>query len=199
MQNRLITASPALGNHFPAALGQPVVVTSSLWELSGAVHLQEGVCVWVDVDNQDEELLARLCKGHFGKVRVIVLSSTPSDAQAVRWLGEGAAGYAHAFAAPEVVQQIAAVVGAGGLWVGVELMQQLCVRFGQLAKPDSLHLEVLSEREREVVDHLRQGKSNKLIARDLDITERTVKAHLSAIFHKLGVPDRVQLLLKLSA
>jgi DNA-binding NarL/FixJ family response regulator len=40
--------------------------------------------------------------------------------------------------------------------------------------------------------------ANKIIARELDITERTVKAHVSSILHKLGVTDRMQLALKLT-
>jgi len=44
-----------------------------------------------------------------------------------------------------------------------------------------------------------EGKSNKEVARALKISERTVKAHLSAIFEKLGVRDRVQLVLQLSS
>ena len=43
-----------------------------------------------------------------------------------------------------------------------------------------------------------EGCSNKEVARQLDITERTVKAHLGAIYRKLGVRDRMQLVLKMA-
>ncbi len=43
-----------------------------------------------------------------------------------------------------------------------------------------------------------EGRSNKEVARQLDITERTVKAHLGAVFRKLGVRDRMQLVLWLA-
>ncbi|MFC3531621.1 LuxR C-terminal-related transcriptional regulator [Vogesella facilis] len=171
----------------------------SLWDLSGSLRLYDGELVWVDADNQDEDLVQRLCRGDFGKARVVVLSSTPTDPAAVKWLGMGAAGYLHAFAVAETLQQVASAVASGGTWIGVNLMQQLCARFGQVAKSDSPLLGQLTEREREVVSHLRDGKSNKQIARDMDIAERTVKAHLTAIFGKFGVPDRVQLLLRLAS
>ncbi len=198
MPTLLITSSPSLQQHLQSALDRELEVHPSLTAL--ADKPQGGVpgVVWVDVDNQDAALLQRLCRGDFGRTRVIVLSSTPSDHQAVQWLGAGAAGYLHAFSQPETLQQAGAVAAADGIWVGVGLMQQLCARFGQLAHADSPLLAQLTEREREVVGHLREGKSNKQIARDMDISERTVKAHLTAIFGKLGVPDRVQLLLKLS-
>ena len=45
---------------------------------------------------------------------------------------------------------------------------------------------------------LRRGLANKEIARELDISENTVKKHLSSVFQKLGVEDRLQLLIKLA-
>ncbi len=198
MPTLLITSSPSLQQHLQAALDRELEVYDSLSALAGQPQRCVRGVVWVDADNQDATLLQRLCHGDFGRARVIVLSSTPSDREAVQWLGAGAAGFLHAFSQPETLQQAGAVAAADGIWVGVGLMQQLCARFGQLAHTDSPLLAQLTEREREVVGHLREGKSNKQIARDMDISERTVKAHLTAIFGKLGVPDRVQLLLKLS-
>lgn len=55
----------------------------------------------------------------------------------------------------------------------------------------------LSQREWEVVDLLRQGKSNKLIASALGISERTVEFHLNNIYNKFQVSSRVELVLKL--
>ncbi|MCE6998368.1 LuxR C-terminal-related transcriptional regulator [Saccharothrix sp. S26] len=54
-----------------------------------------------------------------------------------------------------------------------------------------------TEREKNVVDLLTQGMSNRTIARALDISERTVKNHLNSIFHKLGVADRTQAVIAL--
>lgn len=50
----------------------------------------------------------------------------------------------------------------------------------------------LSDREREVLKLVTRGLSNKLVARELGISEKTVKAHLTAIFQRIGVTDRVQ-------
>ena len=56
----------------------------------------------------------------------------------------------------------------------------------------------MTGRETEVILALKQGRSNKEIARELAISERTVKAHLSNLFQKFGVEDRLQLLIKLA-
>jgi DNA-binding NarL/FixJ family response regulator len=57
-------------------------------------------------------------------------------------------------------------------------------------EPDPL--EALSTREREVLELLVEGLPNKLIARRLEISEKTVKAHLTRIFREIGVTDRTQ-------
>ena len=60
-------------------------------------------------------------------------------------------------------------------------------------------LPALSNREREVVELLLQGKSNKLIAAALTISERTVEFHLQNIYAKFDVSSRVELILKLGS
>ena len=77
-------------------------------------------------------------------------------------------------------------------------MQRLLGAINQLplGKPGPDLLESLSAREREVVHLASRGLVNKLIARELGITERTVKAHLKAVFEKLQVADRLQLALR---
>ena len=57
-------------------------------------------------------------------------------------------------------------------------------------------LTQLTARELSVAEMVASGSNNREIASDLEITERTVKAHLTAIFEKLGVRDRVQLAIK---
>lgn len=198
MYTLLISSSVSLQEHLSAALGSFIEIHTSLWHFASTAKLNAGDVVWVDGDNQDPELISRLCRGDFGAVRVIVMSGLPNDAAAVEWLGRGAAGYLHAFSAPETLRQTMSVVASGGLWVGVGLMQQLCARFGQLSKPQHPLLVQLTEREREVVQYLKTGMSNKSIAKQMDISERTVKAHLTAIFGKFDVTDRIQLLLKLA-
>jgi two-component system, NarL family, nitrate/nitrite response regulator NarL len=54
----------------------------------------------------------------------------------------------------------------------------------------------LSEREQQVVALVREGLSNKIIAQELSVTEGTVKAHLHAIFVKLGLQSRSALIIK---
>jgi len=125
---------------------------------------------------------------------LVVLSNVPDDDEGLAVLEAGAAGYTSALAVPEVLRQVAAVVENGGLWVGPSLLQRLIVSMAaRSTKISNRHLDKLSAREKEVALAVAGGASNKEIARRLEISERTVKAHLSAAFERLGVRDRLQL------
>ena len=94
-------------------------------------------------------------------------------------------------------------VYAGETWVPRQLITRL---IGELARDSSAgthslnfagnsSIEHLTPREMQVAKMVHRGGNNKLIARELDISERTVKAHLSAIFRKLDVENRLHLAL----
>ena len=109
-------------------------------------------------------------------------------------------------AGPNTLQQIADVVYEGGIWLGADLMQLLIARAqvpvsSNTNEADTLDLswqEKLTKREIDVAKLISQGASNKLVARELDIAERTVKAHVTAIFSKLEVSDRLKLAILLN-
>lgn len=133
---------------------------------------------------------------------VVLLSLQPDDGEALAAFELGARGYVHALATAAMLREVDAVVAHGGLWVGPALMARLLRALGarpSLAAPRSDVLDGLSAREREVAEAVAEGLSNKEIALRLALTERTVKAHLAAVFDKLGVRDRLQLVVKIGA
>ena len=149
------------------------------------------------VDEQVTEARKRL-----GPVPIIVLSDTPNDQEALAAFSAAARGYCNSHATAEVLLQVASVVEQGGLWIGESLMQRLVQATANVSVPLSQTPAQaaswesrLTEREREVAKVVAAGASTKEVARELGITERTVKAHLTAIMDKLGVRDRLQLAL----
>ena len=66
----------------------------------------------------------------------------------------------------------------------------------QIKRISAGRLADLTQREREIAALIGHGESNKQIARRLAITERTVKAHLTGVFRKLGIADRLKLALQ---
>jgi DNA-binding NarL/FixJ family response regulator len=132
---------------------------------------------------------------------LILLADEPNEEEALVALAAGASGYCNGHAAPAVLEQVALAVGNGGIWVGQGLMQRLLATTARSlatspAGPDAGQAAwrgKLTEREQEAAVLLAQGASNKEIARRMNITERTVKAHVGAMLEKLGVRDRLQL------
>lgn len=133
--------------------------------------------------------------------RVVAMTAIENPQEARLALEAGASGYVHYLAIPQVLEQVAQVVVAGGMWLGADLMRQLVLATARILPPaatPAADLSLLTSREKAVAELVAAGKSNKEVARDLDITERTVKAHLGAAFEKLRVRDRLQLVLMFS-
>jgi two-component system nitrate/nitrite response regulator NarL len=160
--------------------------------------------VWIDYDGlYGEQKLAWLRKYINPAKKVVVMSNVPSEDEAYQVVRAGAYGYCHAFAAPTQLVEIARVVAYGGIWVGPQVLQRILKAGVAAANPDQKStapeiLDLLSKREKMLATHVSQGASNREIAEALHVTERTVKAHISAMFEKLAVRDRVQLALKLN-
>lgn len=135
---------------------------------------------------------------------VVVLADEPNEWVVSEALASGASGCCNTHSAPEVIRQVALVVENGGLWIGQSLLQRLVGSTSRLlgqrssGRSNEDCLALLSERESQVARLVAGGASNKEIAAQLFITERTVKAHLSAVFEKLGLRDRLQLSLKIN-
>jgi DNA-binding NarL/FixJ family response regulator len=134
------------------------------------------------------------------KLRIIAASSNPKDTEAVAALDAGCVGYCHAFSESGTLSQIHQVTKAGHVWIGPKLMQQMIQSANRAAadRPQGATVwdEILTNREREIAKLAANGASNQAIASHCDISERTVKAHLSAVFEKLCITDRLQLALK---
>jgi two-component system, NarL family, response regulator LiaR len=126
------------------------------------------------------------------QARVLVLSSFLDDERLFPAVRAGAAGYLLKDVEPrELVKAIRTVHNGEALLhpaVAARLMDEFAAG-GPGPEPGS---EGLTDREREVLTQIARGLANKVIARELSISEKTVKAHVSSILGKLGVTDRTQ-------
>lgn len=163
-------------------------------------RMVRGDGVWVMDDTHDwPKLVAELQRRG---AAVGVMSYSPSADEAFKALESGARGYVHALSSPELLRQAQLVILNQGIWVPPEMMARVVGgtfrALGGQTQPQAEELQALTERERAVTLAVLEGLSNKEVARTLGITERTVKAHLGAVFAKLGVRDRMQLVLRLA-
>ncbi len=88
----------------------------------------------------------------------------------------------------------------GELWIDRATTARLIADFTagrapEASDPERASIESLTQRERDVIALLATGLSNKSIARELGISDNTVRHHLTSIFGKVGVPDRLSLVL----
>lgn len=130
--------------------------------------------------------------------KVIVLTRLETTDELRNALEAGARGYTEALANVATLQQVSLSVQQGAMWLPSALVSRMIGVLSDVLKQqqsEEADLSILTEREKEVAQAVVTGASNKEIARQLDITERTVKAHLSAIFQKLEVRDRMHLML----
>lgn len=199
----LATADTGLLKHWQRAFGKASMVVVPQFADLRELDMDDETVIWVDLSlpevppwNQVSWITALKEK----QAKVIAASSSPKDAEAILALDAGCVAYCHAFSDAATLQQVRQVVAAGHVWIGTTLMQRLIQSAGRAAQaiPEPRHdwSQELTQREREVAILAANGASNQNIARDCEISERTVKAHLSAVFEKLNLTDRLQLALR---
>jgi DNA-binding NarL/FixJ family response regulator len=120
-------------------------------------------------------------------VAVVVLTSFSDRERILRALDAGAAGYLLKDAEPEELARAVRAAARGDAPLDPRAARALLS-----ARTDRSPADDLSAREREVLLMVAEGLPNKLIARRLEISEKTVKAHLTSVFRRIGVTDRTQ-------
>lgn len=136
-------------------------------------------------------------------VPVIVLSGSENPALIKDLLGMGVQGFIPKAYSPDVMLSAVRLVLSGGVYVPPMMLEaapsmhapgsvtSVASNNGEAALQERLRT-LLTERQRDVLRLLSEGKPNKVIARDLGISEGTVKIHLAAIFRALNVRNRVE-------
>lgn len=122
--------------------------------------------------------------------RVIVLTSFVDDDKILAAVRAGAAGYLLKDVQPQDLVRAIRAVHAGQSPLHPAVAAKLLDEMAGDARREPADL--LTPREREVLALIAHGRPNKLIARDLGVSEKTVKTHVSSILGKLGVTDRTQ-------
>ena len=136
----------------------------------------------------------------FPSVQVLVLTTFDDDEEVFDALRAGAAGYLLKDAPCAKLVEAIHAAARGESFLQPSIAAKVVAEFSRLSRPRPAPgpalIEPLSEREREVLQHLAGGKSNKEIAAALRLAEGTVKNHMTNILGKLGVLDRTQAALK---
>lgn len=131
--------------------------------------------------------------------KVLAFSQTPNGSEASSVLKAGARGYCDLHIDQMLLQKAIHMMQKGELWINRQfvtyILSEMVIK--RTRRGETLHHELkkLTERERQIALRIATGASNKEVADQLNIREATVKAHLTNIFLKLGVSDRLGLVL----
>lgn len=126
--------------------------------------------------------------------RLVVVSADEQAADARAALAAGAQGFLPKSARPSVIQNALKLVLDGSVYVPPLLLDEQFRAMGT-DNAGAVDEHGLTQRQRQVLEKLCAGRSNKEIARDLNLAENTVKVHISAIFRALNVVSRTQAVL----
>lgn len=122
----------------------------------------------------------------FPDIPVVILSATESRPLVEALLEIGVAGFIPKSSSSQIMFSALRLVLSGGVYIPPQLLGS------GFELPDGSLLSRLTERQREVLRLLADGKTNKQICRELDLSEGTVKAHLNTVYRMLGVANRTE-------
>lgn len=148
----------------------------------------------------DVKVFAELRK-HSPRLKYFLLSDQPEEQEGLAFLKLGIVGYGNTYISPNRMAEAIRVVGNGGVWLGQKVIQHLIqeayARTHENPSPqdDRSVLSGLTKAELKIAEMVARGQSNLEIAADLQITERTVKAHLTSIYEKTKTGNRLNLAL----
>ena len=126
-------------------------------------------------------------------VRVIILTTFDLDEYVVAAIKAGASGFLLKDAPPEDLLHAIRSVHAGDAVIAPSSTRRLLTKFAELPGPsDGSRFAELTDREREVLLLMAQGRSNQEICAELYLAEPTVKTHVGRVLSKIGARDRVQ-------
>ncbi|MCW2164164.1 two component transcriptional regulator, LuxR family [Microbacterium hydrothermale] len=146
------------------------------------------------------EATRRICADPaLAETRVLVLTTFEEDDYVVAALRAGASGFIGKGAEPDEIVQAVLAVDEGGALLSPAATRAMIERYVRRTEPaaprDAPALAVLTEREREVLQHVARGRSNDEIAAALFISPHTAKTHVKNTMLKLGAHDRAQLVI----
>jgi DNA-binding NarL/FixJ family response regulator len=138
----------------------------------------------------------RLIVGTSPHIGVLVLTMFDDDESVFAAMRAGARGYLLKGAAEDEIVRAVLAVGAGQAIFGPAIANRMLDFFQPRAARPAAVLPELTPREREILRLIAQGERNSVIARQLVISPKTVRNHVSNIFSKLHVADRAQAILR---
>jgi DNA-binding NarL/FixJ family response regulator len=138
----------------------------------------------------------RRIKAAFPDIRVLILTAYDEDPYVFALLRAGADGYILKNAEPDDLVRAVKAVAGGGKVLAPDIAAKVVAQITSGKPAAAEQIEPLTERELGVLRKAAQGLTNKVIAAELNLSDRTVQGHLANIYGKLGVTSRTEAVTK---
>ena len=172
-----------------AATGDPTLVVSMLRE-----HQPDLLVLDLGLGKTDGLSVLRMIRADGCDIPVVILTMSDSEDDMSAALRAGARGYLLKDMEPEEIVEAIGRVSRGEMVVAPAMMLKFAqiLQSGPKGSAMGSLVATLTERERQVLEHVASGQSNKVIAKALDISHNTVKLHVRHIMGKLNLRSRVE-------
>ncbi|MEK4199150.1 response regulator transcription factor [Cytobacillus sp. FSL K6-0265] len=154
-------------------------------------YMPDLILMDLDMPDMNGVEATKVIRKKFPQVKILILTSFSDRSHSLSAIAAGASGYQLKDVEPDELVKSMNGIMDGENYIHPKATTHLMSKFSH--ENDGIHLwHELTKREKEVLSEMGKGKSNKEIAADLFITEKTVKTHVSHILSKLDVDDRTQ-------
>lgn len=183
--------------HYPESIvGQSVDLDSTIRDLENNDEIDLLLLDLYMPGSQDLFGLITVREKYPG-IPVAIISAVEEQSTISRAMGHGASGYIPKSCSPQIIHEAIHAVLNGNLWVPEEHSNHL-TPVSTAEKDLAAKIATLTPQQYRVLCYLREGWLNKQIGYELGVTEATIKAHITAIFRKLGTSNRTQAVIMLS-
>ncbi len=163
-----------------------------------SMHQPDIILLELNLPGRSEsEIISAIVKAS-SRSRLILLTGLNDPKLQQKAVEDGVAGVVFKNQSAEILIKAIEKVHAGEVWLERSMIANVLSRMSRKPAaefdPQAMGIRSLSEREKEVVSLIGQGFKNKRISTELCISETTVRHHLTSIYDKLGVSDRLELL-----
>jgi DNA-binding NarL/FixJ family response regulator len=155
---------------------------------------EESILFLQHLDSDDSDKIFQELSDNYN-CKFIAIRNATNNIEGCTLLKKGFKSYIHSLSNISIIESVIETVKNGNTWVYPELMQFLINSIPLNGNNENKLFEDLKVKELEVLELVAQGLTNNKIANTLDIAEVTVKKHISSLFKKLKVKDRLALAL----
>ena len=194
MTTYIYSKSDAFKEHLKEVVGESIVFRTDL----GTLKANDTGTILIHSASYTDLTIQDALRTHIASSCVFaVADDLPDIGKMLRYTHLGIKGYCNAYMVRQHYEQLFSMLNAGQSWYPPELLSQALSLAHSSVRPEEIddQLNELTLRQKEIALSIAEGKSNKIVAEDCGIAEQTVKSHLTQIYTKLNVADRLGLVI----